>query len=539
MKQSVQTVFRIIEEFWQTIQQNGIPSAMLRDQLPSATLPPASGTARGGVLLSDANPAADGTADPGTSSAASRADHVHPSGGGGLPALTEGDLITADSGGNAVTLPLGTTGYMLYAGSTAPIWDVPPPPSGVATGDLDGSYPAPIVDGIQGRPIVSTAPNDGDVYAYNTGSGFWEPVAQSGGMIDPTTTTGDLIVNDGSGVDRLPVGTDTYVLTADSGEALGVKWAALPSGAYATDVGDGVSTAIVVTHSLGTRDVLVEIRETASPYELVGLATIEATSTNTITVTFGSAPTTNQYRVIVSTGTSGGGGGGGGGNVTSTGAVGSEPGTPTAGDLYLPNNGGVIERYSGSAWAPWGPIFPLTDPTLQSWSWVNQGGASVDTSKGGIYLLAPASGSMSMRIRAKAVPTAPYVIDVLWQPLIYPDTYGLVSLGWRNSTTGELVHVRYGWTSPWQLAYIYSNSATADNSAVVSTPFYRNAPLFIRLQDDNTNRKAWYSEDGQHWLLYYSESRTAFTTPDQVFFGSDSRHASHDCGVGILSWKEA
>jgi len=42
----------------------------------------------------------------------------------------------------------------------------------------------------------------------------------------PTTTKGDLIVNDGSDNVRLAVGTNSYVLTADSAQASGVKWAA-------------------------------------------------------------------------------------------------------------------------------------------------------------------------------------------------------------------------------------------------------------------------------------------------------------------------
>lgn len=56
--------------------------------------------------------------------------------------------------------------------------------------------------------------------------------------LSPTTTKGDLIVHDSTTNARLGVGTDGWLLTADSTASTGVKWAAAPSSSPLTAKGD-------------------------------------------------------------------------------------------------------------------------------------------------------------------------------------------------------------------------------------------------------------------------------------------------------------
>lgn len=67
---------------------------------------------------------------------------------------------------------------------------------------------------------------------------------------------------------------------------------------HAETVGDGSATSIAVTHNLNTRDVQVELYSTASPYDTV-FAEVQRTDANTVTLLFGQAPTSGQYRAVV------------------------------------------------------------------------------------------------------------------------------------------------------------------------------------------------------------------------------------------------
>jgi hypothetical protein len=83
---------------------------------------------------------------------------------------------------------------------------------------------------------TGTASNvTGTVAIANGGTGQTTQTAAFDALA-PTTTKGDLIVDNGTNNIRLAVGTDAFVLTADSTAAAGVKWAT-PASSNTTALG--------------------------------------------------------------------------------------------------------------------------------------------------------------------------------------------------------------------------------------------------------------------------------------------------------------
>lgn len=66
---------------------------------------------------------------------------------------------------------------------------------------------------------------------------------------------------------------------------------------FSANIGNGSATSLAVTHNLGTKDVHVSVRTVADDSHV--LADYVSTDTNTVTVTFATAPASNAYRVTV------------------------------------------------------------------------------------------------------------------------------------------------------------------------------------------------------------------------------------------------
>jgi hypothetical protein len=83
-----------------------------------------------------------------------------------------------------------------------------------------------------------------------------------------------------------------------------VRWtwaqvaAAIGVGKYTANIGDGTNVSYTVNHALGTRDVQCTVYRNATPYDEV-IVDVQHTDANNVTFLFSTAPTTNQFRVVI------------------------------------------------------------------------------------------------------------------------------------------------------------------------------------------------------------------------------------------------
>lgn len=144
--------------------------------------------------------------------------------------------------------------------------------SGTANGDKAFAITTPNADVNIGTDSMTWTQFGGGGTTYNAGNG-----------LQLVGSTFSVLLDSASGLSVSGTGLkiDTGVVTRK----------------YAQNIGNGSSTSIAVTHSLGTRDVTIAVFDN-STFETV-IADEVRTDVNTVTLTFASAPANNAYRAVV------------------------------------------------------------------------------------------------------------------------------------------------------------------------------------------------------------------------------------------------
>ena len=198
----------------------------------------------------------------------------------------------------------------------------------------------------------------------------------------------------------------------------------------------------------------------------------------------------------------------------------NRPAAGVNGRLYFPTNGFEIDRDNGSTWSPFGPIYPQTAPDDSTFSWVNQGGATTDTTHGGVILSCPKNATDSWRLRVKALPSVPYTLTAALTRMGFLSNFQGMGIVLRASGAGTFIVLGITTGGSLQLKVDKWNSATSFNSSFLSQNI-ANFPNFFRIQDDNTNWLFSVSMDGQSFTQVFSTARNTFATADQIGWGGD------------------
>jgi hypothetical protein len=113
----------------------------------------------------------------------------------------------------------------------------------------------------------------------------------------------DLVAGTGISISGNTVSLTTPVAAANGGAGTvsGILKAngsgTVSSAKFTATIGDGSTTAIAVTHSLGTQDVIAQVRDAST--NAVVECDITQTSTSVTTFTFATAPASNAYKVVI------------------------------------------------------------------------------------------------------------------------------------------------------------------------------------------------------------------------------------------------
>jgi|9_EtaG_2_1085328.scaffolds.fasta_scaffold00090_5 hypothetical protein len=149
--------------------------------------------------------------------------------------------------------------------------------------------------------IDGAAPTDGQLLVGNTSAGDMELATLTAGEAIGITNAAGAITVAAEDATESNKGVVELATTAEALTGTDTSRAVTPAGlaarSFSANIGDGSATSIVVTHSLNTRDVVIQLYDNSS-FDTV-YADVVRTTVDTATITFTAAPASNDIRVLV------------------------------------------------------------------------------------------------------------------------------------------------------------------------------------------------------------------------------------------------
>lgn len=240
---------------------------------------------------------------------------------------------------------------------------------------------------------------------------------------------------------------------------------------------------------------------------------------------------------------SGGGGGGMSNPMTTAGdmIVGGTSGTPTrvaagtATNVWTSNGPGVAPTWQAPGSVSFQPSVLPVPPSSSSWTWVNQGTASVSNNGNALAMTVPDNSTANWRLLTISTAATPYSYAAYWSSVQFQSssqatgTYlydGTKILGLEILTTGSttktlrVLHCSdiHGTTC----SVPYSISLLPSAAGAMNMPDALTGGMCSRWRNNGTTIYADISPDCANWTNIYSEAVGSFITPTRVGFGGIS-----------------
>ena len=218
-------------------------------------------------------------------------------------------------------------------------------------------------------------------------------------------------------------------------------------------------------------------------------------------------------------------------------------GSPSAGlaGRILVDNASVVPMYvdDGTEWRPvLGGSLGYVPPTVSNFTWTNQD-TSTATDRGWTVELS-SNSNIGISYLTKAVPSAPYTLtacfrignfgpggdDVKFGLCLAAAGAPFITFGPQSSSVGELTLAANNW----------DNTSTLNATTYTQLLHLRSDLIWLRIQDNNTNRILMYSYDGRNFIDCLTVARTSFITPTKIgVFIADNNGEIPT--VTLVSWK--
>ena len=293
-------------------------------------------------------------------------------------------------------------------------------------------------------------------------------------------------------------------------------------GPLSVDLGAAVTSAATVFNDVNT-GVSSNIDLTAALFIDFTLATSTGNAGNSITQRAGA------IMPFAASANSGGGG-------STRGAFASRPSCGTAGSTYYSTDVSIVSECDGTTWFDNAYGLAAVLPSDSSFSWQNQGGATV-TTNGVESASFPTSGGNNLRGRFVAYPSTPFTLDACFLvPNGFADNNTV--FGVYSSDGTKLVTFFYSINVGPQLEASNWNSVTSFAGDIRGPVNYVPLGGFLcfRWMDDGTTTTMSRSTDQITWVPFTTQASTGFLTATNLGYFGDMNGSTENTVVTLVSF---